>query len=394
MRLHEFQAKELLNRYAIPIPRARVVDVAANARRAAIQLGCSRYAVKGQILSSNRLDAGAIRFAASPDGVEATAEELIGQVFTTSQTRPGGEKARWLLIEEAVAAVQQIYAAIVVDGSAGAYKLLTSRVAGSGVEARIAAQPDLMRQTLIKLTPEGPEADFLAAAEAIELKGDTAREAARIFRQMARLAIELDLFILEINPLAITAAGEFYAIDAKIFLDANALFRHPALAAFGQAIELEDGDPQELAADRHQLNYLSLDGDIGVVANGAGLALATLDMIHDAGFRPANFMDIRTTASSLDIAYGLNLVLDNPRTRAVLVNVHGGGMQRCDTIAEGIAIALRHTKRRVPLIVRLAGNNADFARTRLAGAGVGFIDATDMTDAIARLAEALETAPP
>src|SRR5690606_19805796 len=125
---------------------------------------------------------------------------------------------RWLLIEEAVATVQQIYAAIMVDGSTGAYKLLTSRVAGSGVEARIAAQPDLMRQTLIKLTPEGPEADFLAAAEAIELKGDTAREAARIFRQMARLAIELDLFILEINPLAITAAGEFYAIDAKIFL--------------------------------------------------------------------------------------------------------------------------------------------------------------------------------
>lgn len=393
MRLHEFQAKELLNRYEIPIPRARVVDVAANARRAAAALECSSYAIKGQILSSDRLDAGAIRFAASLDGVEATAEELIGQVFTTDQTRPGGEKVRWLLIEEAVAAVQQIYAAIMVDGSSGGYKLLTSRVAGSGVEARIAAQPDLMRETLIEPGVAGPVADFLGAAEAIELTGNLAHEAARIFRQLARMAVDLDISLIEINPLAITAAGEFRAIDAKLFLDANALFRHPALAAFGQAIELEDGDPQELAADRHQLNYSALDGDIGLVANGAGLALATLDMIHDAGFRPANFMDIRTTASSLDIAYGLGLVLDNPRVRAILVNVHGGGMQRCDTIAEGIAVALRHTKRRVPLIVRLAGNNADFARTRLAGSSVEFTDASDMADAISKLAAILESAP-
>lgn len=387
MRLHEFQAKELLGRYGIPIPCARVVDDVPGARRAAERLGCSRYAIKAQILAGSRLDLGAIRFAASPDGVEATAEQLIGQTFTSEQTRPGGEKARWLLIEEAVAAVQQVYAAVLLDGSSGTLKLLTSRVAGNGITSRIEAQPELMRQTPIEVTAGGVTADFQGAAQAIELTGSLALEAARIFEMMARLATELDATLIEINPLAITSAGEFRALDAKLQLDDNARFRHPALAAFGEATELEDGDPRELAADRHRLNYAALDGDIGVVVNGAGLALATLDMIHDAGCRTANFMDIRTTASSLDIAYGLGLVLNNPRTRAILVNVHGGGMQRCDTIAEGIAIAMRQTARRLPLIVRLAGNNADFARTRLAGSGVKFIDAADMADAMSKLVE-------
>ncbi|CFX05827.1 Succinyl-CoA ligase [ADP-forming] subunit beta [Candidatus Filomicrobium marinum] len=392
MRLYEFQAKELLQRYEIPVPAGRVVDDVAGAGRAAARLQCARYAVKAQILSGNRIDVGAIRFAASKEGVEATAEQLIGQIFTTNQTRPDGEKARWLLVEESVAAVQQVYAAVVLDGSAGRLKLLTSRVAGTGIEARIAAEPELIRQTPIDLTSDGPSADFKSAAEAIELKGAAAEEAARIFRQMARLAVELDATQVEINPLAITATGQFRALDAKLELDTHALFRHPALAAFRQALELEDGDPHELAADRHQLNYTALDGDIGVVVNGAGLALATLDMLREAGCRPANFMDVRTTASSLDIAHGMGLVLNNPRTQAMLVNVHGGGMQRCDTIAEGIAIAMRQTTRRVPLVVRLAGNNADFARTRLAGSGIEFIDATDMKDAIQKLTAALKSA--
>jgi len=392
MRLHEFQAKELLSRYGIPIPPARVVDDAAGARRAAERLGCARYAVKAQILAGNRLDSGAIRFAASPDGVGATAEELIGETFTGENSRFGGEKVRWLLIEKAVAAVQQVYAAIVLDGSAGALTLLTSRVAGTGITERIAASPELLHQTPIRLGAEGPEADFQRAAEAIELRGKVAAEAARIFREMARLAVELDAPLVEINPLAITATGDVRALDAKLLLDDNALFRHPALAAFGEALEMEDGDPLELAADRHHVNYAALDGDVGVVANGAGLALATLDMIRDAGCRPANFMDIRTTAQSLDIAYGMGLVLNNPRVRPVVVNVHGGGMQRCDTIAEGITVAMRRAPRRVPLIVRLAGNNADFARTRLAGSGVEFTEAADMADAMAKLVAVLKSA--
>lgn len=391
MRLHEFQAKELLSRYGIPIPRARVVDDAASARRAAERLGCSRYAIKAQILAGDRLESGAIRFAASPEGVEATAEQFIGQTFTSSQY-PGGEKVRWLLIEEAVAAVHQVYVAITLDRSSGTLKLLTSRAAGTGIRLRAEAEPELIRRTPIELAADGADADFLGAAEAIELSGTLAHEAARIFKEMARLAVELDAIEIEINPLAITADGAFRALDAKIQLDTNALARHPALVGFGEANELVDGDGQELAADRHQLNYTVLDGDIGLVVNGAGLALATLDMIYDAGCRPANFMDIRTTASSLDIAYGVRLVLENPRTRAILVNVHGGGMQRCDTIAEGIAIAMRQTARRIPLVVRFAGNNASFAHTRLAAAGIKFTDAADMADAITKLAAILKSA--
>jgi succinyl-CoA synthetase beta subunit len=173
-------------------------------------------------------------------------------------------------------------------------------------------------------------------------------------------------------------------LDAKLTIDTNALFRHPALSALRAQIQMDDGDSKEMAADRHQINYQRMDGSLGVVVNGAGLALATLDMVIDAGGAPANFMDIRTTASSLDIAYGFGLILENPKTRAILINIHGGGMQRCDTVAEGVGVALRRATRSVPLIVRFAGNNAEFARVRLLGAGVVFTEIADLGAAISR----------
>ena len=170
-----------------------------------------------------------------------------------------------------------------------------------------------------------------------------------------------------------------------MIIDDNALFRRPELAALRHANETQDTDPAELEAQRYQLNYVGLDGNIGVAVNGAGLALATLDMIVDAGGRPANFMDIRTTASSLDIAHGFTLLLKNPRTKAILVNVHGGGMQRCDTIAEGLGIALRRGARSLPIVIHMAGNNADFARTVLANNGVDYIGVDDMAEAARRV---------
>ena len=201
------------------------------------------------------------------------------------------------------------------------------------------------------------------------------------------IAATLDATLVEINPLAMMADGRLVALDAKMTVDDNALIRHLALAALRAATQLEEGDPEALAADRHHLNYQRMDGDIGVCVNGAGLSLATLDMIVENGGRPANFMDIRTTASSLDVAYGFDLILANPKVRAVLVNVHGGGMQRCDTIAEGVGIALRRNGRHVPIVVRLAGNNADFARVRLSSYGISFDEGADMADAVRRTME-------
>lgn len=205
-----------------------------------------------------------------------------------------------------------------------------------------------------------------------------------MFARLGRIAATLDATLVEINPLALTDDDRLVALDAKVTIDDNAMLRHPAFATMRAAFQMESGDPEELGADEHQLNYQRLDGDIGLVANGAGLALATLDMITDAGGRAANFMDIRTTASSLDVAYGLELLLASPRVKAILVNVHGGGMQRCDTIAEAIGVAMRRAKISKPLVVRMAGNNAEFARMRLQSYGIRFEEGADMGDAVKR----------
>lgn len=383
MDLLEFQAKELLSRFDIPIPSSRIADNVEDAEKCARRLRCDRFVVKAQVRAGERREAGGIRFAASPEGVRATSELMLGQRFLTKQMHGRPQTVRWLLIEEAVNASRLLFAAVVLDRATGGLVLLTSRAGGEGIETRAINEPGLITRTPIKIDGQIARADFDQAARAIELDGPAAEAAADVFRKMAQLAVQLDAPQVEINPLALTPDGRLVALDAKISVDGNSLFRHPALAQMKNAFESETGETEELGADRHQLNYLAMDGDIGIVANGAGLALASLDLVVQAGGRPANFMDIRTTASSLDIAYGLSLVLANPQVRAVLVNVHGGGMQRCDTIAEGVAVAVRKQANPVPIVVRLAGNNADFARTRLRAAGVAFTEATDMAQAAA-----------
>ncbi len=388
MDLLEFQAKELLSRFDIPIPSSRIADNVEDAEKCARRLRCDRFVVKAQVRAGERREAGGIRFAASPEGVRATSELMLGQRFLTKQMQGRPQTVHWLLIEEAVNAARLLFAAVVLDRTTGGLVLLTSRAGGEGIETRAVNEPGLITRTPIRLDGQIAKADFDAAARAIELEGPAAVAAADIFQKMAQLAVQLDAPQVEINPLALTPDGRLIALDAKISVDGNALFRHPALAQMKSAFESETGETEELGADRHQLNYLAMDGDIGIVANGAGLALASLDLVVKAGGRPANFMDIRTTASSLDIAYGLSLVLANPQVRAVLVNVHGGGMQRCDTIAEGVAVAVRKQVKPIPIVVRLAGNNADFARTRLRAAGVAFTEASDMAQAAAMAVQA------
>ncbi len=393
MDLLEFQAKELLSRFDIPIPASRIAEDAEDAEKCARRLQCDRFVVKAQVRAGERREAGGIRFAASPEGVRATAELLLGQRFLTKQMQGRPQTVRWLLIEQAIYASRLLFAAVVLDRASGGLVLLTSRAGGEGIETRAVDEPGLITRTPISIDGQTARADFDRAARAIELSGPAVAAARDVFQKMAQLAVELDAPQVEINPLALTPDGRLIALDAKISVDGNALFRHPALAQMKNAFETETGETEELGADRHQLNYMAMDGDIGIVANGAGLALASLDLVMQAGGRPANFMDIRTTASSLDIAYGLSLILANPQVRAILVNVHGGGMQRCDTIAEGVAVAVRKQPRAIPIIVRLAGNNADFARTRLSAAGVAFREASDMAHAAAMAVAASRSGP-
>lgn len=387
MNLQEFQAKELLTRFSVPVPKGRVADSPADAERIARRLGGGKLAVKAQVRAGDRLEAGGVRFSASPEGVGETARLLLDMRFVKAGEPGSTERVRWVLIEEVVPTLRQLYAAVFLDAGSGRLRLLGCAAGGSAVEARAAEDPSLLASIDLAITGNEATGDFAGMAARLGLEGATAGKAADVFRRMAGLAVAVDATQVEINPLAVTWDGDLVALDAKIVIDDNALVRHPALAALSAAVEAEEGDPVVLGADRHHINYQRLDGDIGIVVNGAGLALATLDCVVDAGGRPANFMDVRTNASSLDVAYGIELILANPSVRALLVNIHGGGMQACDTIAEGVGVAMRRATRAVPLVVRMAGNNASFASTVLANNGVAYQPAQDMTSA-ARLAVA------
>lgn len=384
MNLHEFQAKELLSRFGVKVPRGRIADSAADAERIAQRLAFERFAVKAQVQASDRYASGGVRFAASPAGVR----ETVGLLLETSFTRAGGpigaERVRWVLIEEALAPMQLLYAAVYLDPAMGALSMLASAAGGSAIETRSTTDPGMISRVPITIAGDRAIADFPALARGIGLAGMIAEKAALVFASMADIAVKLDALQVEINPLAVTYEGELVALDAKISIDDNAMFRHPAFAAMSSAVEIEEGDPVVLGADRHHINYQRMDGDIGVVVNGAGLALATLDAVVDAGGRAANFMDVRTTATSLDVAYGLELILSNPAVRAILVNVHGGGMQPCDTIAEGIGVALRRAARRPPMVIRMAGNNYEYAHKVLANNGIVYAHAADIGSAAAK----------
>jgi succinyl-CoA synthetase beta subunit len=383
MDLHEFQAKELLARFGISVPRGQVVDSASDAEKAAEKLASSRFVVKAQIKAGDRAQHGGVRFAASPRAVGTEAGALLGKRIATAQTPAAGLPVKWVYVEEAVDVVQALYAAVVLDRTTGRPLLLASARGGDDIEARAEHDPDIIQGIPLTIGRDGADGDFSGLAARIGLTGAAAAAAEHLFRQLTTAFVALDASLLEINPLALVEGDQLVALDAKLAIDDNALFRHADLRGLHDFTVRDESDPVELEAQHHQINYIRMKGDIGVLVNGAGLALATLDMLCDAGGRPANFMDIRTTASSLDIARGFQLILENPAVRSILVNVHGGGMQACDTIAEGIGIAVRrYAGREVPIVICMAGNHAEFARTVLQNTGVRYIAGNTPWDAV------------
>lgn len=380
MNLLEYQAKRLLGRFAIATPIGQVAASESEAFEAARRLGCDRFAVKAQVpvIARGRLDG--IAFATTPEQVRAQARLMIGRSLIRD-SRSAGDIIQQVLVEERIENVREMYVAVTLDRSAGKLVLLASMSGGEGIEERAAAEPGLIRRLDLTLENNKAVADFASLAAAI---GDTPAVVsglAGLFRDLTDAAVAYDATLIEINPLALTKDGRLIALDVKMTTDDSALVRHPELAALRQENDRIASTQTELEAQRFQINYAPFEGDIGLVVNGAGLALATYDLVIDAGGQPANFMDVRTTATSLDIAHGLGLLLTNPKVRSILVNVHGGGMQRCDTIAEGIGIAFRRHPRQVPLVICMAGNNADFARTILENNGTRYVGISDMAEA-------------
>ncbi|WP_040485025.1 ADP-forming succinate--CoA ligase subunit beta [Lutibaculum baratangense] len=385
MNLHEFQAKEILARRGVRVPAGRIAWSAEEAEAVARELAAQRFAVKAQILAGGRGQAGGVKFAATSDTVRSAAQSLIGSTLVTRQTGPEGRKVKRVYVEEAVSTSRDIYVAALVDRRAGCPMLIGVSEGGEDVEERIARDENAVRRLPLPLDGSQPAEDDLRdfAASLVGQDGPV-EKAVDILRVLASALGELDATLIEINPLALTKGGDLIVVDAKLTLDDNALFRHPDL----QALRDEDEqDAVEFEAQRHDINFVRMDGDIGVVVNGAGLALATHDMLRDAGGAPANFMDIRTTATSLQIAKGIGLLLANPGVKVLLINVHGGGMTSCDTIVEALSIAMRWSGRRVPVVFRAAGQNAGYAEKMMVDRRIPHEAAKTIQDAV-RLAVA------
>ncbi len=386
MNLHEHQAKTLLRDYGLPVPQGGLATTPEEASALAQVLGGRSWAVKAQIHAGRRKQAGGVRFAEAREAVGEAARELLGRPLVTGQTGREGLLVKSVYVEKAAEVEREIYLAALVDRAAGRLTLIASPTGGEDVEAGLARA-----ETLVQLSPEAgmaPEtAHFAAMAEALGLSGDTAEAAVRVFAGVWKAFLELDASLIELNPLAVTKDGELAVLDVKMVLDDNALFRHPQLEALRDE---DESDPQEREAHRFEMNYVRLDGDIGLMVTGAGLCLATIDMIKRRGGEPANFMDVRPVASGPQIAEGLGILLRSPRVRVILVNAMGGGILRCDTLAEGVAEAYRTSARKLPIVFRGAGTAKELGEMTLRNQGVPaavFDDLGEAVDEALRLAK-------
>ena len=378
MNLHEHQAKTLLRDYGLPIPQGGVAATPEEGAALAQVLGGERWAVKAQIHAGQRKQAGGIRFAESREAVSAAAGDLLGRTLVTGQTGRAGLLVKEVYVERAVEVEQEIYVAALVDRRAGRVTLVASPSGGEDVEASLAREEGLLR-----LAPEAgltpSPAHFEALAGDLGLSGELAAQAAKLFDGLWRAFIETDASLIELNPLAVTRNGELAVLDVKMVLDDNALFRHPKLEALRDE---EEADPQEREANRFEMNYVKLDGDIGLMVSGAGLCLATIDLIKKRGGEPANFMDIRPVASSAQIAEGMRILLRSPQVKVILVVAMGGGILRCDAIAEGVGEAFRSAERSLPIVFRGAGTAKEVGEMTLRNQGVPAAIVDDLGEAV------------
>lgn len=376
MLLAEYKSKELLTQYGLTVPLGKRARTAAEAEAACAGLGARKYVVKAQIAAGGRGLAGGIKFAATPSSVHDEAAKMLGSTLVTEQTSSAGETVNMVYVEAAQELDAQRYIALALDTESGAPLLITSREGGVAFEEKARMDSEVVQTRVL----DGPD-PAQQIGEALRSIGiDDASADGQIAAALTAFR-ETDMTLLEINPFARTKDGTWMVIDAKVALDPSAAFRHPE---FESLLADQGLSVTETEAQKSNINFVGLDGSLGVIVNGAGLGLATNDMIVDAEGRPANFMDIRTTATSFDIARGVELLLQDKNVKAILLNVHGGGMTVCDTVAEGVAFAYNRNTRKVPCVARLAGVNASWGMQILKDRKVPVEEFSDMKAAVAR----------
>ena len=376
MKIHEYQAKQILRRFGVEVPRGQVAFAPREALAIATDLG-GRAVVKAQIHAGGRGKGGGVKIAADAGEAESLARKMIGMTLVTHQTGPQGRQVRRLLIEEPLAIARELYVGITLDRARGMPVVMACSEGGVEIEEVARRDPEA-----IKVEPVDPLLGFRpyqarALAYSLGLKGDEVTRAVLLLQALVRAYGETDASLVEVNPLVVTAAGSLVALDAKMTFDDNALFRHPEIRDLRDP---DEEDPLEVEASRHGLNYIKLAGNVGCMVNGAGLAMATMDIIKLQGGEPANFLDVGGGATSEQVAQAFRILIADPGVKAVLINIFGG-ILRVDVLAKGLVEAARRVEVRVPMVARLEGTNVEEGRSILREAGLDFTLADGMLDA-------------
>jgi succinyl-CoA synthetase beta subunit len=381
MNIHEFQAKQLLARYTIPVPRGRRADTVAEAVAIANELAAPITVVKAQIHAGGRGKAGGVKLATSRDQVEPLAREILGKTLVTPQTGPQGKVVKKLLIEEGVSIGHEFYLSLVVDRASASIAVVASREGGMEIEEVAATHPDKIVKVFIDPTVGYQPFHGRRVAFALGLPKDVVNAFVKLLGSLYTMFTAQDASLVEINPLVLTTDQRLIALDAKMNFDDNGLFRHEDVRAFR---DLDEEEPLEIRASEHNLNYVKLDGTIGCMVNGAGLAMATMDVVKLAGGSPANFLDVGGGATKETVKEAFGILMADPNVRGVFVNIFGG-IVRCERIAGGIIDATREVHLRVPLVVRLDGTNADEGKKMLASSGLNLEVAGTMWEGAQRI---------
>ncbi len=387
MKIHEYQAKEILRKYGVVTPKGIACFSVDEAVNAAQQLGGDVWAVKAQIYAGGRGKGGGVKVAKSLDEVRRRASEILNMRLVTHQTGPEGQVVHRLFIEQGVSIEKEFYVGMVVDRGRQRVCLMASSEGGMEIEKVAAETPEKIHKVFIDPIAGLSQQQAEEVALKIGIPAQSVPQAVTLLQGLYQAFDDTDSSLLEINPLTLTAEKQVIALDAKMNFDDNALFRHPEIIALR---DLDEEDPVEIEASKHELSYIPLDGNIGCLVNGAGLAMATMDIIKLYGGNPANFLDVGGGATAEKVTEAFKLMLRNPKLQAILVNIFGGIM-KCDVIAQGVVAAAREVQLTVPLVVRLEGTNVDLGKKILADSGLTIISAENMADAAQKAVSAAKT---
>ncbi|NUN68246.1 MAG: ADP-forming succinate--CoA ligase subunit beta [Bacteroidetes bacterium] len=385
MKIHEYQGKDILRKFNVPVPRGEVAFSVDDAVNAAKRLGGSVWVVKAQIHAGGRGKGGGVKVAKSLDEVKQYAKQILGMTLVTHQTGPEGRLVKRLLIEEGANIDKEFYVGITLDRAQSKNVMMVSTEGGMEIEKVAEEHPEKIVKETIEPSVGFQQFQARKLAFALGLTGDAFKNGVKFLLSLYKAYEATDASLFEINPLVVTKEGNVVALDAKVNFDDNALYRHPE---FAELRDLDEEEPLEIEASKSNLNYIKLDGNVGCMVNGAGLAMATMDIIKLAGGEPANFLDVGGGANATTVANGFKIILSDKNVKAILINIFGG-IVRCDRVANGVVEAAKAVHVQVPIVIRLAGTNADIAADILRNSGMSFLVAENLKDAADKVTKAL-----